>query len=61
MARIQNPDIPITMGCARPPGVYKRQVEMAAVDCGINAIAYQVYKDLYPALKPSFDRLVSFA
>ena len=40
MARIQNPDIPITMGCARPPGVYKRQVEMAAVDCGINAIAY---------------------
>ena len=27
----------------------------------VYAVLYQVYKDLYPALKPSFDRLVSFA
>ena len=40
MARIQNPDIPLTMGCARPPGLYKRRVEKIAVDCGVNVIAY---------------------
>jgi uncharacterized radical SAM superfamily protein len=39
-ARIQNSHTPLTMGCARPPGPYKRRVEMMAVDCGINAIAY---------------------
>lgn len=40
MARIRNPDIPITMGCVRPPGLYKRHVERIAVDCGVNVIAY---------------------
>lgn len=39
-ARIINPNIPITLGCARPSGQYKRQVENLAVDCGVNGIAY---------------------
>ncbi|MGC7873338.1 radical SAM protein [Desulfosporosinus sp. SYSU MS00001] len=39
-ARIMNPDIPITLGCARPSGQYKRIIEIQAVDCGVNGIAY---------------------
>lgn len=39
-ARVLNPATPITLGCARPPGQYKRQVEIKAVDCGVNGIAY---------------------
>ncbi len=38
--RLLNPDIPLTLGCARPAGVYKRAVEKLAVDCGVDAIAY---------------------
>jgi len=36
----QNLETPVTLGCARPPGIYKRQVEKMAVDYGINGIAY---------------------
>jgi len=39
-ARILNPDIPLTLGCARPPGRYRQEIERLAVDCGVNAIAY---------------------
>ncbi|HWQ74726.1 MAG TPA: radical SAM protein [Syntrophomonas sp.] len=39
-ARIMFPDTPISLGCARPPGIYKRNVEIRAVDCGVNGIAY---------------------
>jgi len=39
-ARIMNPDIPLTLGCARPSGQYKRAIEIRAVDCGVNGIAY---------------------
>ena len=39
-ARILNPATPITLGCARPPGKYKRRVERIAIDCGVNGIAY---------------------
>ncbi len=39
-ARVLNPCTPISLGCARPPGQYKRQVEIQAVDCGVNGIAY---------------------
>jgi uncharacterized radical SAM superfamily protein len=39
-ARVINPSTPIILGCARPPGQYKRQVELHAVDCGVNGIAY---------------------
>lgn len=39
----------------------ERTVEPNAEWSKIYAELYQVYKDLYPALKPSFDRLVKFA
>lgn len=39
-ARILNPATPITLGCARPPGKYKRRAEMIAIDCGVNGIAF---------------------
>ena len=39
-ARILNPATPITLGCARPPGQYKRRVERVAIDSGVNGIAY---------------------
>jgi hypothetical protein len=39
-ARILHPVTPLTLGCARPAGLYKRQVEITAVDCGVNGIAY---------------------
>jgi len=39
-ARVINPFTPISLGCARPPGQYKRQVEIQAVDCGVNGISY---------------------
>ncbi|MCX5780033.1 MAG: radical SAM protein, partial [Firmicutes bacterium] len=39
-ARLMNPSIPVSLGCARPPGQYKRQLEILAVDCGVNGIAY---------------------
>ena len=38
-----------------------RQVEPDEEWRKVYAELYQVYKDLYPALKPTFDRLVSFA
>lgn len=38
--RVLNPSTPITLGCARPPGQYKRQVEIKAVDGGVNGMAY---------------------
>ncbi|MBU1743855.1 MAG: radical SAM protein [Proteobacteria bacterium] len=39
-ARILNPATPITLGCTRPPGKYKRRAERIAIDCGVNGIAY---------------------
>jgi len=39
-ARVWNPDIFLSLGCAKPPGVYKRQVEMLAIDYGFNGIAF---------------------
>ena len=39
-ARIGHPETPIALGCARPPGPYKRQAELKAIDCGLNGIAY---------------------
>jgi uncharacterized radical SAM superfamily protein len=39
-ARNMFKDVPLTLGCARPPGIYKREVERLAVDSGVNAIAY---------------------
>lgn len=39
-ARVWNQDIFLSLGCAKPPGEYKRQVEKLAIDCGYNGIAF---------------------
>jgi uncharacterized radical SAM superfamily protein len=39
-ARAMLPDIPIALGCARPPGRYAREVERHAVEAGFDAIAF---------------------
>ncbi len=39
-ARIAMPDSNILVGCARPGGKYKRIVDLAAVNAGLNGIAY---------------------
>ncbi|MEK6781814.1 MAG: radical SAM protein [Bacteroidota bacterium] len=39
-SRIQMPGTKILVGCARPSGDYKRVVDLAAVDAGLNGIAY---------------------
>jgi len=39
-ARIAMPDSKILLGCARPGGDYKKVIDTAAVDAGLNGIAY---------------------
>jgi lipoyl synthase len=39
-ARALHPVTPIALGCMRPPGLYKRQAEIMAIDLGVNGIAY---------------------
>jgi len=39
-ARLSMPDSKILLGCARPVGDYKKEVDMAAVNAGLNGIAY---------------------
>lgn len=39
-AREMNPRIPISLGCARPSGNYKRVLEKMAINCGVNSMAY---------------------
>ena len=39
-ARVWNPNIFLSLGCAKPPGEYKSQVEKLAIDCGFNGIAF---------------------
>ena len=40
LARLALPDIPVQLGCAKPPGKFKEWVERRAVDCGFNGVAY---------------------
>ncbi len=40
VARILNPERPISLGCARPPGPAKGRMEHLAIAAGINALAY---------------------
>lgn len=40
VARKLLPQIPIALGCARPPGIYSRAVERLAVEAGFQVIAY---------------------
>lgn len=39
-ARLMNPSAELSLGCARPTGEYKRHLEIKAVDCGVNKMAY---------------------
>lgn len=40
IARILNPNIPLTLGCARPVGRSKVTMERLAIEAGVNAVAY---------------------
>ena len=40
VARLLNPTVPLTLGCARPPGLAKIEMERRAVLAGVNAVAY---------------------
>lgn len=39
-ARLRLPDLPLSLGCARPAGAARLALERYAVDAGVNAIAY---------------------
>jgi hypothetical protein len=39
-ARRSNSRTPLALGCASPPGGYKRQIEKTAIDGGVNIIAF---------------------
>lgn len=39
-ARVQMPDIPLSLGCAKPAGPGKHLMEQFAVDVGVQSIAY---------------------
>jgi uncharacterized radical SAM superfamily protein len=39
-ARLAMPDTKVNLGCARPLGPMKVALDEAAVDCGLNGIAY---------------------
>ena len=39
-ARLAAPNTPINLGCARPMGTVKSELDQAAVDSGLNGIAY---------------------
>lgn len=40
VARLLNPTVPLTLGCARPAGLVKIEMERRAVLAGVNAVAY---------------------
>lgn len=40
VARILNPERPISLGCARPPGPTKARMERLAIAAGVSALAY---------------------
>lgn len=50
-AREKLPDIPISLGCARPVGEYARLVERAALEAGFNGIAYPARETVDAAVR----------
>ena len=40
VARLLNPTVPLTLGCARPAGLVKIEMERRAVLAGVNAVAH---------------------
>ena len=57
-ARIAMPTSNILVGCARPGGEYKKIIDLAAVNAGLNGIAYPaegiIEFSKRKGLKPSF-------
>ncbi len=39
LSRFRMPEVPIALSCARPPGRYRKRLDMMAVEAGINRIA----------------------
>lgn len=39
-ARLKMPEVPVNLGCARPMGDMKAKLDRAAIDSGLNGIAY---------------------
>ncbi len=54
-ARDMLPDMPIALGCARPPGRYAREIERAAVDAGFDAIAFPAEETIDYAVAGGLD------
>ncbi|MBD3188287.1 hypothetical protein GF325_15740 [Candidatus Bathyarchaeota archaeon] len=51
LARIFFPRIPVMLGCAKPPGEYKLQVEKAALLSGLNGIAFPLQETIDLAIE----------
>jgi uncharacterized radical SAM superfamily protein len=39
LSRLRLPDVPIALSCARPPGRYRKRMDVLAVEAGVNRIA----------------------
>jgi len=48
-AREKLKDMKLTLGCAKPPGKYKQELEKTAVECGLDAIAFPSESTYYYA------------
>ncbi|MCF8563641.1 radical SAM protein [Alicyclobacillus tolerans] len=53
-ARIMMPQIPISLGCAKPPGIEKHKMERWAVDVGVQSIAYPLPQTIRYAEQSGF-------
>jgi uncharacterized radical SAM superfamily protein len=49
-ARNMFADLPITLGCARPAGLYKKALEKSAIDLALNGVAYPAESTINYAL-----------
>lgn len=45
-ARLLAPDLPVSLGCARPAGPARLEIERLAVDAGVTAVAYPAEETL---------------
>ena len=55
IARLMMPDVPVMLGCGRPKGLHKIRTDIAAIQAGINGIAYPAEEALKYAIKIGFD------
>lgn len=54
-ARIKFPNIPINLGCMRPRGQYRKNLDKMAVLCGINTIVLPSKEAVNEAIQMGFD------